>query len=274
MACTIGRLSLVLASVAFSVVHSMVLPPGEYDISTRGSEQDHCQSCIELMTLLTNKSHEVNLEELEEKFGEIDDSGNLLCCVKTPSQIMSLIRIGLRNISHTRGPYQAQQRFSFQKFINNSALVRPRHHKRGFKRISPSEWSSDASSSDLAFCDPGTTNLCNNSHHSNAIVIPFTGAYTINCRAAWKSPPKQPFTERFALEFSRVIQNGSVEQILAHESVQAECSPHRHPCAAVQVLQKLRLSQGDRVFISVKHKDLLYARPEHTFFGLTGESFP
>lgn len=93
MACTIGRLSLVLASVAFSVVHSMVLPPGEYEISTRGSEQDHCQSCIELMTLLTNKSHEVNLEELEEKFGEIDDSGNLLCCVKTPSQILSLIRI-------------------------------------------------------------------------------------------------------------------------------------------------------------------------------------
>ncbi|ELT87479.1 hypothetical protein CAPTEDRAFT_198855 [Capitella teleta] len=268
-----------LAILALSGFEARILrlSPGEYRLLIEETGRSHCQPCSELADSLTTQSdgHVITLSDIEATFGERDeDGGNLTCCVQSAQQILALIYV-VSAVSIHREQLQAPQRFALHVGMETTPPTAPTQATERFSDIAVSEWNF---SSDLFFCDSGNLaeNLClqfNPRFHSNGIAVPFQGAYTINIRMAWKSPPEGSSNPDFALRVSRIRQGDTALQTLAKDEVRVACEPHRHPCAMARIHQTIRLSRSDSLIISVTHKELVYARPEHTFLDLSGEAF-
>jgi hypothetical protein len=109
----------------------------------------------------------------------------------------------------------------------------------------------------------------------HSIRIPFSGIYRLTTQIGWKSPSYPAPNSTFAVKVALGLrQNESDDPAthtqVAYNQVTVNCAPSNPLCGIARIHQSLRLKEGDRLYISVKYKDLVESNQANTFLELKG----
>lgn len=258
----------------------VVLEPGNYTVILEGeSSQVHCESCETVIATMRERyggEYTLTEADITGLYEHVEaTSGTVLCCSKTPVQVLSLVDARLRqmaNFSIAPPTNPQKNRVSLHATLqthSGDASYNPQD-------ISKHEWSFQE---DFSFCEPGAprTPLCDeirgNSSDNGGIRIPFHGYFAIDVRVSWQSPELQGMNTTCTLEISIQPPYASGRQILAADNVHPAGSCTFSPCASTHINRTFRLSRDTEVFITVSNKPWITRSHTSTFLEIRGESF-